>query len=498
VSTSQQQFLFEELDSQSREYLVHARDRNGRGIPGWFVRCPNYAPLMALIGGALILALTCVIAYRVIVEEPLGVAMFETAGLLLGGWLVLYALRISIAAHGPNYAGHFVLADPQTLWIASGPKVTTNDISAIVGAEGEPVYSKEGRYMNTAITVETSHGQQVFSIQDRHDAAHLIAYFNALAWLHSQGDAPAAAHGSAKSTRSKLPAPILGGVARELARNDTMPRDVSAQGLGLEIDELPRPQRQGRAGWGILNCLVIGGAAIVCVLAFKWLNVGWRDDAVWEHINHIEDEDKRAPWLRAYVGDARNTRHHDEAREMLKEIYDDTASRIRAGLIQRRRFDDPKPVAPLNAAPTADPRLLDGLAIVLRELAEQPLPLVSVKVQEKGGAAEGKAQREEAVLKAYTLALLQGVGEELVEFVKAPSDAPGLIDITFSYERAGLDGHYVFNFSFRRTPSSDPAATVTWKADGPWLSVEAVQKLAEDLGRKTAGGKKTDLHPVDS
>ena len=106
-------------------------------------------------------------------------------------------------------------------------------------------------------------------------------------------------------------------------------------------------------------------------------------------------------------------------------------ARIRAGLqLKLNPNNIPAPnqfgnlkLQPLGAAPVEkvdiDKKLLDGLAVVLTELAEQPLALVTVSVKEKGANLDGAKEREDELLKRYTKALLNGVGQELIQFARA-------------------------------------------------------------------------------
>jgi hypothetical protein len=516
-----EKFLFEELDAPSREYLLHARDRRGGGMPGVFVPKSNYLPGVGCFVGIAVLVCTAILAANLIEEEPLGVAMLETAGLLVGGWLVVYALRAWAAARSSREAGHFVFADAETLWECSGPTVAATDLHGVAEASSVEHFSKEGKYTHTAVTVRTSAGTRQFNVQHEGRAQILVGFCNALAWLRSggAGDAPAVArHAAAPAPYRNLPAPIMGGLARELAERGEMPRDLSPDSLGLDVTDVPRPKKEGQSSSAFLHFLfilfVITGVGAGSVLAFKELNVGWRDDAIWSYIGKIDDHDQRAPWLRAYLADERNIKHRDDARQMLRTIYAGAVNRIRGGFIHNQNqfgnFNFPPVPGPgipnlLPAAGAAndriDDQLLDGLEVVLRELAEQPLALVSVSVKEKGNR-DGAAEREKEMMEKYTVAVLHGVGEELIAFVKAPPDAAGMIAIDYVYERKG-DGpgaswRCKLTFSFRKTTDGDVVKTVTREfANEPPPSVASVGVLADKLGLRTAGAKKLKLQPVE-
>ena len=158
-------FQFEALDSHSREYLLQARDNRGRGLPGVFVPISNSLPGVGCFFGIVFVVVTAIVTFNIVEEEPVAVAMLQTAGFLLGGWLIVAALRIWIAGKSKKYIGHFVYADAETLWECNGSHVVTTDIYDLVEARGVQNY-KQGKYQGKTDTRPYEAGPSAYS-QDK-------------------------------------------------------------------------------------------------------------------------------------------------------------------------------------------------------------------------------------------------------------------------------------------------------------------------------------------
>ena len=96
-----QKFLFEELDASTRNYLIAVREGQGGGSPGVFAPtsstlagCGCVAGLVTIVA-TLLLTLTNWIG--VIYDDPVRVALLQTAGIMLGAWLLMAAIRASFA-----------------------------------------------------------------------------------------------------------------------------------------------------------------------------------------------------------------------------------------------------------------------------------------------------------------------------------------------------------------------------------------------------------------
>ncbi len=501
-----QTYQFEELDDRSRQYLLQVRGRQGRGMPGVYVSRNDWLPGLGALCGVIVLIVGAIACVNLIEQEPLAVAMLETAVLLVGVWLIAYAVRVGMAAKNAKYVGKFVYADAETLWECSGWSVTASSLEGMTKARGVQHFSKERKYQHTSISVYLSGTTRCFNIDDQRRARELVLFLNTVAWMRSGGsdDGPEAPDGLAGSNWRDMPALIMGGLAREYAKKDRMPDEISAKSLGLEVTELPLPTREGFASWGAMAYAVIVIVSVGSIFLFKQLNVPWRDQALWDDINSIHDQDERAPVLRYYLRDPRNVEHRDGAQEMLRTIYQSNIARIRQAnaAIPNQGFVV-LPGQPLDRI-KVDDDLLDGLAMVLTKLAEQEEPVVSVRVKEKGNNNDQSANdREKMMLDRYTSALRDGVGENLVTFVEAPPDTPAMIEVDYALEKApaatGASWRCTIQFSFRKTPEDEPKTFKKTLPLNQTPDLNAMAALANELGAMTAGPihRKIQLESLD-
>ena len=97
-----QKYFVEELDVETRDYLLLARDKEGKGVPGIYVGKVNYLPILGLAFGFLAILATLIITVPP-TEHPVKEAMLQTAGFMLGGWMIVAALRVWIGGKSGRY-----------------------------------------------------------------------------------------------------------------------------------------------------------------------------------------------------------------------------------------------------------------------------------------------------------------------------------------------------------------------------------------------------------
>ena len=90
------------------------RLRKGAGTPGVFVRGKNPWPLLAVCFGPLV-GLILFFAPVGSGKPAWAIACMQTAGLLIGGWSVLYAVRRWVPGRSGWYGGFFPLLRPAVL-----------------------------------------------------------------------------------------------------------------------------------------------------------------------------------------------------------------------------------------------------------------------------------------------------------------------------------------------------------------------------------------------
>src|ERR1700722_336964 len=90
-------FNFEELDDATKSYLLAVRESTGKGMPGIFSPTTTSLAGCGCLTGTILVPLTLIASLTnwigVVYDDPIRVAMLQTAGLLLGGWFIAAYFR---------------------------------------------------------------------------------------------------------------------------------------------------------------------------------------------------------------------------------------------------------------------------------------------------------------------------------------------------------------------------------------------------------------------
>ena len=148
-----EKYRFEELDRETRDYLLHARDQAGHGLPGVFVGQTDDLPVIGIVLGFAVIMATVLMTFPP-TDPPVKEAMLQTAGFMLGGWMVLAAFRVWAGGKSGRYAGHFVYADPENLYRPTASTVEVTDLGEPARRQGRSPNFNEGKYQNTEITLK--------------------------------------------------------------------------------------------------------------------------------------------------------------------------------------------------------------------------------------------------------------------------------------------------------------------------------------------------------
>ena len=370
-------YLLEELDEPTREYLLHVRDGEDKGTPGAYAPTSNSWPTLGCIFGPIIILGTLFFTLNsdtgIVFDDPTRVALLQTAGLLVGGWMFVAALRVWARKRSDKYAGHWVYADPLHLYEAKGEQVKVTPLEDLVGARATHNLNND-KYQNTALEIRFTKKRRV-TVQMNHQgrADRLAQYLAYIGWCY----------GPDGGDRAKLPPAVLGALARYVAKNEEEP--VKADG-SLDLDllniisgEVPDdPQQDRRATPKIVAYLVMLPAVVICPFVMAQINIPFRDDAIFAAVTHAPVEPR---FLRSYLVDPRNTAHREAVAAQLSGCYSPVIQHVRAT--------------------ARDEALKTGLVKVLESLRRAEQPIVSIRVREtkspkgaEAGAAEDLGERE--------------------------------------------------------------------------------------------------------
>lgn len=423
---------YSQLDPDTKAYLRAVRQAGGRGAPGVFDAKSDSRAVWAFLFGLLILPVGLWFAYSTN-KAPWGMALLQTASVMLGGWLLLYAFRRWFAGTD-RYAGKFVYFDPQSVFVGQGEEVQYARLS------GDTAVEPAG---DTGVKVDTGSGVFVVPVPSRTVALYVADYYDALSHLRRdengwwQGVEPA----------------VLGAMARFMVVNERVPSNLTE--VSLEIDDLPEEVRPARGRpSGILRYLLIlavGGFVYTC---FLFSNKPLHDAGAFAGVNQTSPAE-----LRHYLNDPHTEAHHAEAKQKLKDLY----------AAKRKE---------LAARTSPDPTTRDAFLTLLDTLDGPEPPAVSIAVTDKTNNPTGGSWAT-----ALRTRLADGigteVGKEYVLFV-LPPDQPNkhpLMDLSYVTD---MTGKVAWTLAFRRTPDDEqPYATFT--------------RVVEDVNAMTSEGVYADV-----
>lgn len=495
-------FLFEELDAATREYLTAVRDAEGSGSPGVFSTAKDSLPGIGCIAGPIMVVVTLVLTIPtwtgIIFHDPVNVAMLQTAGLLVGGWLLLAGIR---GKSGSKNAGAWVYADPLHLYAGFREQVTVTNIEEAEDANYTHNYDSNGNYQNSVVAVALGRRDgATVTLQSEARAEQLVTYLNYLAW----------ARGPHGGDRADLPPADLGALARHVARHENEPKDandnIDLSAVELDITEVPEePTREGRAVPSFLPYILMFAGGLLCFCVFAFLvNPVVRDDAIFDRVTA---EPQQPGALRAYLIDPRNRLHREEVVKKLPRFYAQAIAHVG------------------NKA--ANKELGRGMAEVLTALSTAEQPVVSLRItetQSPAGMDDTKGERESKLRTEFADGVSAAfakqpwgqqvppppgytwsgpndpppLGHQLIAFVEPPEPEAGQpakpvhFDIAYAVKDNG-NGQYqiVVNVTLRADITKDAVGSGQFTVPGVFTADEVqasgVARIKDDLIRQLIG-----------
>ena len=191
-------------------------------------------------------ALTLTTWIDVIYDDPVRVALLQTAGLLLGGWLLLAGIRLPPPRGVEKVAGHWVYVDPLHLYEAYREQVTVTPIDDVVEANFTHNYNN-GSYQNSVI--RRSSGRQLGPASDAQERGAGRAD-GRLPELPRLGSRPRAATARRFPRRASAGWPSTS--PRTTPNRRTPEGNINLNLVELDITEVPEePAREGRGHAGV-------------------------------------------------------------------------------------------------------------------------------------------------------------------------------------------------------------------------------------------------------
>jgi hypothetical protein len=424
-------YRLEELDHETRDYLRVAREQDGRGLPGFYVGQTDVGPVAGIIAGFVVIVITVLITFPP-TDPPAKEAMLQTAGFLLGGWLILAAFRVWAAGKFGRYAGHFVYADPNFLYDANGSTLNVTELADLREAKAIPNFN-DGKYKNTAITLNLKDERRTVTVDDEDGGRRLAIFLKTIAYMRGGGE------DGKDETLRKLSPEAMGAVAKMVAMTGEFPADPARAEEGNAI-RVPGPRRDGRRSSGILGMGLVALIGAGMFLGFLAMDYPVRDETVFAQIESLPPNEQ-PPALRLYLTNDKFTAHRDEAKRLLDQRYEaGVAANINGNNADMKR----------------------GLSEVVLALKDKPTGALSLRTVEEispnglRGAAES---RQKSVGEKLADKWGITIGDELVVFaVLEDAELPANIDLRWKFTDSGA---ITYTITYRKSPDEEPVATAT-------------------------------------
>lgn len=460
-------FQFEELDAETREYLLLAKEKQGKGVPGIFAPRSNSWPIIGMLFGFGIMILTLLVTFPP-TDPPVKEAMLQTAGFVLGGWMVIAAFRVWTSR---KHAGHFVYADAENLYEASGSTVEITDLLDLRNAKA----TQNTSYTDIAIKVGSE--RRMFQVKDEERGRRMAVFLNAVSYMRDGGE-----DGKDEELR-RLSPEAMGAVAKQVAKTGEFPKNVR-EAEEAEVARVPQPRKEGRRSTGLLAIFMTLLVGAGLFFLFKTINPPLRDDAIFERVKGINGR-AQAPALRLYLSHPEFKAHREEAQRLLDAHYDNEIRAVVNG---------------------TDPEMKRGITEVVLALKSKPQAVVSFTAFEESspeGMPLSAPQREKTAQTLLADKWGSTIGDELVVFA-SPADpanpsvadrkAKGMIDLRWKFV-AGNSIEYVI--AYRTSPDEAPVVTrsftvrATDGGEGIQQADRTIQAMVDQILNTTVGTTRT-------
>lgn len=441
--------LFEELDDATRGYLLAVAKAKGRGAPGVFVPQSSAGPWVAILAAPVV---TFVMLWGSIFsgKDAWAIAMGQTAGVLLGGWLAVYAIRRWFGGVSDTYAGKFLYFDSLHVYQSAGESITITSLKSVQAVTAVP--GENG----FRVAFDLGGDRVLWVPMPSPGAAAIVEdFYAAMATLEQQ-----------EGVWTVADPATIGAGALYAAQTGDLPRDTND--LRLEIEPVPdSPARARRGKWGVGPLVILGAGAGLFV--FFWVSNATVGNAISDDLAFEEAKQGGAPALRAYLLDERNTKHRDEAKQLIAKAYDGPVLKV-----QNLAVAD---AAANRQAKPGIPDARKGLVALLDSLRTADQGAASIQFSDR--AANGTLSVNPAVRQQVADGLARGLDPKLIAFLAPPDGKPANIEIVFN-PRSADTNLPEYQITIRVTPTDPPVADVRVPLDPNTMIVHA-QKVSEIL-----------------
>jgi hypothetical protein len=410
-------FETDELDQATFSYLHTIATTEGKDAPGVYISAADDANTnphifigLCLFLSLLVFLLTLFMLV-IVRSDPIAVALLLTALLCVAFWLLFTGVRLYLGQSISGFSlGYFIFVDPLYVWRVSGNVVRVRSIELLLPSRNDAEALLQA---TVAATIRCADGRENLQSCSHQKRAELAAFLWALSGV-AEGTPAQRGYEALRRTRDDFQEPKT------------------------QINEIPRPKQVGtKDRWLILRWVVV--AALLYGPCYLMACVQ-RDELAYR------ESQVNAAGLRAYLLDARNTRHRDKAQEQLEDRYSQAARGLQ------------KQPLPLE--------LRQALAALLQTRAALPRPWATVRfVQEQPvGQDHPRAYLSAAAWNGWQQEIVRGIAttmnrtEPLIDFVESQENFANLvIHVKFQMHQTteGVEGSAEWRFEIQSTADAE-------------------------------------------
>ncbi|GEM_PF-3276851 len=442
-------FLFEEMDEKSKNYLRIVKKNQGEGLLGVYVQKTNPQPILYFI---LSVGLTILFFFYLFDIDPFAdffaQALLRTAFFILPLFFLWSAIRYKNYFSSRSYIGCFIFADSNFIWHCTNFTVSVFDISksvTIVTKDTETTSEEDTKSWKRDFSVVSNDISYSFDV-DNYEKAEEMELF--------------------------------------LKAKTISPDFEVAPSLSSRVDDFisPTPTKVSNSNFislGFIFCL-IATMSFLFLIFFK-TSKDQKDELVWSSITEIKPSSEKIYWLRIYLLDSNNVIFRDKAQSELSAIYEQKFNEV--GLSQIVVQDVSIPDKPNQQIKTEVPvqNLFQGFKTILLPMGKElKMPFINISVNSLNPENPTDSAFKTAITNNLIETFFKTFGDKFF-ILTSSDDANSPIEVVYSFPDLNNKLKIRYSIRLRLNTESAPFSTSEFDLQLKNNQPESVGKSAIQL-----------------